>query len=219
MATHGLTGLDLGGWQGAQSALRCPWSREQLPCGLPVCGGRCWGTGRGCAHFPAGAPNAGRWSLSSTRREGGGGLAAGQASIQEKTCRLAMCTGSFDFGFRVSKPSCCPAEEKRQGRWLPPGRGQQARHGTGWEGTGPGDRGRDLATSAQAWAGLGCGCGLRLLLLLHFRIAAVRLQYIVVAMTVPTYSCTYVLHCHLSARLGKYAGRYLRGHVGESEST
>lgn len=28
----GLTGLD-GGWQGAQSALRCPWSREQLPCG------------------------------------------------------------------------------------------------------------------------------------------------------------------------------------------
>lgn len=37
MASHGSHGwadwVDWGAWQGAQSALRCPWSREQLPGG------------------------------------------------------------------------------------------------------------------------------------------------------------------------------------------
>lgn len=153
-----------GAWQGAQSALRCPWSREQLPCGCQsVVAGA--GAHVGVRSFPGRSTERWAFRLWFTRREGVVSQRA-KTSVKENgikaLCpRLTLRTGSVGFGSR-SQAFLPLQRRKRQGRWVPPDRGQQARQPAGkgqdreigagtWQ---PGRRrGRGLV-----WAGLGCDC-------------------------------------------------------------
>ena len=134
----------------------------------------------GCAHYPAGAPNAGASApLWSTKGEGGGGsgLTAGQTSIKGDRIKslvapgLKLCTGSFGSGFD-SKPFCrC---KKGNGRGDGCLQVEDSRHGnrlgrdrTGRSGQGPDSPGRRRRRGrGLGWTGLGCDLRPRLLLLL-----------------------------------------------------
>lgn len=162
MASHGSHGwadwVDGGAWQGAQSALRCPWSREQLPggCQSVVAGA---GGHVGVRSFPGRSTE--RWaSPLVTKGEGGGtdGLVAfglthpGQRELN-KGClapRPVSCASSFGLGLD-SQALSVAAERKRQQRWLPQDRGQQARQ--------PAGKGQDREIGAGTCGSLGAGVG------------------------------------------------------------
>lgn len=110
---------------------------------LPVCGGRRWGTRRGALISRPEHRTLGLSPL--VHQGGGGGLAAGpvkENGIKALCPRLTLCTGPVGFGSR-SQAFLPLQRRKRQGRWLPPDRGQQARQ--------PAGKGQDREIGAGTW--------------------------------------------------------------------